>query len=386
MVSFTPDLSNLTRFANLFTQSGGRSSQTLTNFEVQTQTGLSIVTAEGDRVTLSTSATFQGTGENYNARGVMEGQAISLRSNIVEGAVSSQKQLTIEGELNEQEIQDIENIISQLNGLRENVVSGDLQAALIKGQEIVAGGSIASIDLEVYYAESVSVSQSSVQYETGQLDGHTGSAASGENTDGNASLALELGLLQGGFSAIRQPDRTGHEELQNSGATPSEHAGAAFAQETTPQPFLPRILEEIGKEARRRGKSLEALSEKILEAAEKIDRLAGKLRRAVDTTVTRIEKDKENISSLLAEGRLDEADELRERTDRRIQRLGKTTERLSERIARTADTLGEVVDSLDKRLAEADSQESLPADGASTEPTDSTDSAISQTENQPASS
>jgi 6,7-dimethyl-8-ribityllumazine synthase len=62
MVSFFFDFSNLTRFANHFSSVGGRSSQSLSKVGVNTQTqiGLSIVTAEGDKVTLSTNASFQG--------------------------------------------------------------------------------------------------------------------------------------------------------------------------------------------------------------------------------------------------------------------------------------------------------------------------------------
>jgi len=386
MISFSPDfsnLTNLTKFANLFSNAGGRSTQSFSKVDVQTQTqtGLSIVTAEGDKVTLSTNAAFQGTGVKYNARGVSEGQALTLRSNSLEGSFSSEKQITVEGDLNEQEIQDIKKIVNLVNGLREDVATGDLNTILANGQQIQATGSIASVDLKIKHSESLSVQQAF--YTRGhhhQSSAYPSETITNETPESVKATTSPLGFIDGVLNSTGQKTRFGPDaqNIENSSLLESSTSKSPSNQKS--ETFLTRLLEDIGMVAKGGRKFNEALSEKILKGSEKIARLAGKLNKAVESTTARIEKDTQKISDLLAEGKFEDAGQLQQRTDRRIDRLGKTTERLSSRIERTTDRLNEIINTLTDRLKEAGPLTENSTNQASPDQEESPESTEPQTE------
>ncbi len=356
MVSFSPDFSSLTKFGNLFSNAGGRSTQSFSKVDVhtQTQTGLSIVTAEGDKVTLSTNAAFQGTGVKYNARGVAEGQALTLRSNSLEGSFISEKQITIEGDLNEQEIEDIKKLVNQANGLREDVATGNLNTILANGQQLRATGSIASVDLNIKHSESISVQEAFYKHGLKpEQPVYPSGAINNASPEPNNATTSPLSFIDGILNSIGQKTRFDRDEQNIEKSPILEYSASEPSINQKPETFFTRLLEDIGIVAKGVGKSIETLSEKILEGAEKIARLAGKLNRAVENTTARIEKDTQKISTLLSEGKFKEAEKLQQTTDRRINRLGKTTERMSDRIERTTDRLNETVNSLTDRLEEA---------------------------------
>ena len=384
MISFAPDLSNLTQFAKYFSQAGGRSSQTYSSVDVQTQTetGLSIVTAEGDKVTLNTSASFSGSGVQYNGRGVAEGQAIHFRSNSLQGAFLSQKQITIEGDLSEQEIQDIQDIVNTVNKLRQDVASGNLEATLAHAQHIAATGTIASVDLKIQHSESLSIQQTTLQQHPEQaksaVDGNTPN-----NVASQVRIPSSLDLLNGVVNAKDLNGILKALEQQVGGGDSSDiKSQGQVVGNPGKGPLFPKFLKDLNHVGRKNGESIETLSKRILSGAKKIARLAGKLQKAVDNTTNRIEKDTQKIADLRKEGKVEEADALQQRTDRRINRLGKTIERLSSRIAKTADRLNDVVDSLSQRLKAIAGQSSQAPQNSSEETPDSSKQGESITETQ----
>ncbi len=334
MVSFPADFSSLTRFANFFSSAGGRSSQSLSKVEVNTQThtGLSIVTAEGDKVTLSTSASFQGIGVTYNARGVAEGQAISLRSNALEGAFLSQKHITIEGDLNEQEIQDIKKIVNQVNGLRQDVVSGDLNPILANGQQIAATGSISSVDLHIQHSESISVEQTSLRH-TQERPAYPTRAINNEVQGAPGPGTSLLGFLEGLF----KPKES---DTQLSEENPST---------TSSEPSNPPQKESVSGLI----KFLNSIEEKILKGARRIAELANRLNGRVEKQSDKIAQSYEELSDAVAEGKTRKADLLRNKIDRQIDRLEHTTDQIGSKIERTTDKLTDVIGSLTDRFAQS---------------------------------
>ncbi len=372
MISFSPDLSNLTKFANIFSNAGGRSTQSFSKVDVQThtQTGLSIVTAEGDKVTLSTNAAFQGTGVKYNARGLVEGQAVTLRSNSLEGSLTSEKQITLEGNLNEQEIQDIKKIINQVNGLREDVATGDLNTILANGQQIKASGSIASVDLNIKHSEFLSVQQGfSTRGPKPEQPVYPSGTIPNESLESANATISTLGFLEGILNSIGQKtrfDRDAH-NTEISALPETSASERSFNQKS--ENFLPRLLEDIVSLTKEVGQSRESLSENILERAGKIATLAEKLNKALESTTARIGKDTQKISTLLSEGKFEEAQRLQQSTDRRVNRLGKTTQRMSDRIERNTDRLTEEVESLSDRLQKGGAlTENFPNQGSRDQP------------------
>jgi archaellum component FlaC len=384
MVSLSPEFSNLTRFANLFSQPGGRSSQTLSKVDVQsqTQTGLSIVTAEGDRVTLSTNASYQGTGVKYNARGVAEGQAISLRSNALEGEISSQKQITIEGDLNEQEIEDIKKLVNQVNGLRQDVITGDVKAILANGQQLGATGSIASVALNIQHSESVTTQQASLRQRSQPQSSPSGQVAPGHQ-GGRSSGTSPLDFLKEIFQSLGRNSRSDEglhgAEKAIASQTPIQNAVIENKPplETQEQPKkveqaeggLVQFLNEIG--------------EKIFQGAKKIAKLANRLVEKVERQAGKIAKTIERISEAIANGNEEKAERLQQKVDRRINRLGRITEKIGERIERAANKLNKLIDSLTERLVPSKALSGETAPIPPSTPIEDTNVEESQTEQKP---
>ncbi|MDA0739808.1 MAG: hypothetical protein O2999_13435 [Nitrospirae bacterium] len=374
MVSFSPDFSNLTKFANLFSHAGGRSTQSYSKVDVhtQTQTGLTILTAEGDKVTLSTNAAFQGTGVKYNARGVAEGQALTLRSNSLEGSFISEKQITIEGDLNEQEIQDIKKIVNQVNGLREDVASGDLNTILANGEQIKASGSIASVDLKIKHSESVSAQQAFIQQKTKNEQsaypfGAINNDGQNPSTPSSTSfLDLLKGLFQTAGSQTRDSDGP-------SGAGGTNHSQTQLNQqlvENNPGSLSKKVENRTNKAVQGLNEFLDNIGEKILKGAQKIARLANQLKSKVERQSQKIADAYEKLSDAIANGKEHKAERIQDKIDRRINRLDDTTERYGTRIERTANKLSNLIEKLTDRLFPSEATESeVPANPVS-EPTE----------------
>lgn len=382
MISFSPDLSNLTRLANFFSQAGGRSSHTLSKIDVQsqTETGLSIVTAEGDKVTLSTQASFQGTGVKYNARGVVEGQAISLRSNALEGGFSSQKHMTIEGHLNEQELQDINNLVTQVNGLRQDVATGDLDAILENAQQISTTQSIASIDLSIQHSQSLSVQGASHTQESTSLS-HASEVPNHNASGPSFPVNSPLGLLESLLKPQGRTSRTREGESQIEHPDRGNAQGKNSVDHGLLGPPSQGLQKDQGPIINGLNSVLHTLSEKISKGVQRIAKLASKLEEKLERQSEKIVHAFEKLSEAVAEGKTPKVERLRNQIDKRIDRIENYTERLGSRIEDAADKVTNLADKLNDRLTQSRLSSSDAPLNASTVPIESTKGEIPQSEN-----
>ena len=90
-------------------------------FQAQAQTSttsnFSILTAEGDRVSLSAGSEIKAFLGTYTFQGLAEGQAVNFRSQELSTSVRSDFNLLIEGNLNEQEQADIQAFLQSAKSL-----------------------------------------------------------------------------------------------------------------------------------------------------------------------------------------------------------------------------------------------------------------------------
>ena len=97
-------------------------------FQAQAQTSttsnFSFTTAEGDRVSLSTGSASQFSFESYNFLGLAEGQAVNVRSQQLSTSEQSHFNLLIEGDLNEQELAEIQAFIDSSKSLLQELSAG----------------------------------------------------------------------------------------------------------------------------------------------------------------------------------------------------------------------------------------------------------------------
>ncbi len=102
-------------------------------FQAQAQTStssnFSFTTAEGDRVSLSSGSESQFSFESYNFQGLTEGQAVDFRSQQLSTSTRSDFSLLIEGDLNEQELADIQAFLQSSKSLLQDITAGDVKNA-----------------------------------------------------------------------------------------------------------------------------------------------------------------------------------------------------------------------------------------------------------------
>lgn len=124
--------------------------------------GLTIKTREGDIVTLSTSRFSQLNAHEYTSQGTMtskNGQASArYHERQIELASGESFSFSVQGDLNEQELADIENIISGIDGIIYEMAEGDMDEAVARAL------SMESYDSVAMYQANLSVARSYASY------------------------------------------------------------------------------------------------------------------------------------------------------------------------------------------------------------------------------
>ncbi len=115
--------------------------------------GLTIKTREGDVVSLSTSQYSELTAHEYSSRGVVSNEngyaaaAYSVREiTLTTGETFS---FTVEGDLNEEELQDIESILTGVDNIIGDMMDGDLQGAVSQAMRMGYYDSISSYEADI---------------------------------------------------------------------------------------------------------------------------------------------------------------------------------------------------------------------------------------------
>jgi hypothetical protein len=124
----------------------------------QQKSSLTIVTAEGDRVTISAGLSEQLSALTYNSRGFMNGTELSLAAQSLSYSQSSQFSFAVQGDLNAEEIRDIQKAIKIAGRVIRDFVKGDAREALKDAAKFSKLDSLASVQEEFESSSSVSVS------------------------------------------------------------------------------------------------------------------------------------------------------------------------------------------------------------------------------------
>ncbi|RMH31160.1 MAG: hypothetical protein D6690_17375 [Nitrospirae bacterium] len=78
--------------------------------------------------------------------------------------------MTVQGDLNSQELRAVQHVIKQLSTVARHLASGDLVAASEAGKQIETSGSLAAVDLRVRRVQAVAVQQASDVLSRGRQD------------------------------------------------------------------------------------------------------------------------------------------------------------------------------------------------------------------------
>ena len=146
----------------LLSQNPGKSNHsaertTDVNLSTKKNIDISIMTAEGDRVTLSAKSEASGTYETYNSTGFLS----SLQKSSLSLSTSREISLLVEGDLSEEEMEDIEEFLYKIDSIAKKLFKGDLDKALSKAMNIGDFDTIESLEANIQYETS---SSGSVQH------------------------------------------------------------------------------------------------------------------------------------------------------------------------------------------------------------------------------
>lgn len=127
--------------------------------------GLTIQTREGDVVTLSANSLAEFQAYEYNSRGVVQGengtQEVSSHTREISLYTEDAFSFSVVGDLNEQELADIEAIIKGIDGIIGEMARGDMEGAVGKALSMGGYDSVAmfkaDITVERGYAYSESI-------------------------------------------------------------------------------------------------------------------------------------------------------------------------------------------------------------------------------------
>jgi hypothetical protein len=133
----------------------------------QSQTAdITIVTAEGDTVTLSSSKSAELSFATYNAQGQVGGSSGTISGMSAELHRTSDFSITVDGDLNKAELKDIRSAIRTIQKAANDALKGHEEKAASRTAKLSDLDQIASIDADLEFNREVSVTQVSAQTDT----------------------------------------------------------------------------------------------------------------------------------------------------------------------------------------------------------------------------
>jgi hypothetical protein len=165
---------------NSQTAQGSSASIQATQIKIsQSQTAdITIVTSEGDTVTLSSSKSAELSFATYNAQGQVGGSSGTISGMSAELHRTSDLSITVDGDLSKDELKDIRSAIRIIQKAANDVLKGHDEKASARAANLAGLAQIASIDADLEFNREVSVTQLSTQSDTSAIPESTEAPAS----------------------------------------------------------------------------------------------------------------------------------------------------------------------------------------------------------------
>lgn len=144
-------------------QFSGSSRKVSANAYESLDTGLTIKTREGDVVTLSSNSFSEFNASEYTSKGKIQADsgnaAMSRHTREITLATGQQFSFSVQGDLNEQELADIEAIVKGVDGIAAEMVHGDMGKAIEKAMSMESYDSVSMYSADISYQQGYAVSQ-----------------------------------------------------------------------------------------------------------------------------------------------------------------------------------------------------------------------------------
>jgi len=176
-LSPNPEASNKTQFSSAALQ-------------VQQSSDITLFTEEGDKVTLSSAASFEARYATYSSQGLIDGNAFQGDAQAFSVSEAFAFELSVEGDLSKEELKDIKKALQTIEKLTTDFFSGKTDKALDRAERIAKLDSIASFEAVLQYSKSLSA-QAAVT-ETAPAQAETSPQTPGIETPAAAPEALPL--------------------------------------------------------------------------------------------------------------------------------------------------------------------------------------------------
>ncbi|MBW2018235.1 MAG: hypothetical protein JRF57_13170 [Deltaproteobacteria bacterium] len=114
---------------------------------------ITIITAEGDRVTLSATSESRLGYAAYTSYGRKADRIFGVQANVLHLEENRDFVLKVEGDLNSQEIRDIKKTLRTIDRIIKDVLRGDMERALERARKAVGLDSISAFEAEIQVQE-----------------------------------------------------------------------------------------------------------------------------------------------------------------------------------------------------------------------------------------
>ncbi len=120
---------------------------------------ITITTADGDTVALNAASLFEAGFTAYAQSGEVNGSPYNISASSASVNISREFSLSVEGELDGEEIRDIAKAIREVNKIMRRLLSGDTEHALKRVSKLYRLDSLAGIEAAIEAGQSVSVAE-----------------------------------------------------------------------------------------------------------------------------------------------------------------------------------------------------------------------------------
>jgi hypothetical protein len=132
----------------------------LLNASSRKSTDISLVTAEGDKVTISAKSALQAGLVSYDYRGRLNGNEVSLQGRSLQISSENALAISVEGDLSKEELADIKKLVGKIEKLGSDLFSRPLDETLSRAVELGDDlDSIASFEANLSISQQLTVAR-----------------------------------------------------------------------------------------------------------------------------------------------------------------------------------------------------------------------------------
>ncbi|MGE5342805.1 MAG: hypothetical protein ACM3SY_15130 [Candidatus Omnitrophota bacterium] len=133
---------------------------------------ITLTTKEGDVVTISALSQTKSSYMAFDYAAMLKGKASSAHEEKMTSSSQNEFAMTVNGELNDEELADIRKVIGDMDGIMKELIDGDMKAVMDDALKIIDDtDTISGIDAVLEFHQSVSMKQQYNAQVTGSLNG-----------------------------------------------------------------------------------------------------------------------------------------------------------------------------------------------------------------------